>query len=199
MMVPLVLASVSEIRSTLLRNAGVTFETVPARIDEVTIRAALEAEGAKPRDVADALAEFKARKVAEKRPEALVIGCDQVLECEGRIYGKPETRDAAKAQLLELRGRRHRLLSAAVVYEAAAPVWRQIGEVSLTMRTFSDDWLDGYVARNWESIRHAVGAYKLEEEGVRLFSRIEGDYFSVLGLPLVELLNYLAARKVIPS
>ncbi|KFI32905.1 septum formation protein Maf [Haematobacter missouriensis] len=196
---PLVLASVSEIRSTLLRNAGVTFETVPARIDEVTIRAALEAEGAKPRDVADALAEFKARKVAEKRPEALVIGCDQVLECEGRIYGKPETRDAAKAQLLELRGRRHRLLSAAVVYEAAAPVWRQIGEVSLTMRTFSDDWLDGYVARNWESIRHAVGAYKLEEEGVRLFSRIEGDYFSVLGLPLVELLNYLAARKVIPS
>ena len=198
-MVPLVLASVSEIRSTLLRNAGVTFETVPARIDEVTIRAALEAEGAKPRDVADALAEFKARKVAEKRPEALVIGCDQVLECEGRIYGKPETRDAAKAQLLELRGRRHRLLSAAVVYEAAAPVWRQIGEVSLTMRTFSDDWLDGYVARNWESIRHAVGAYKLEEEGVRLFSRIEGDYFSVLGLPLVELLNYLAARKVIPS
>ena len=199
MMVPLVLASVSEIRSTLLRNAGVTFETVPARIDEVTIRAALEAEGAKPRDVADALAEFKARKVAEKRPEALVIGCDQVLECEGRIYGKPETRDAAKAQLLELRGRRHRLLSAAVVYEAAAPVWRQIGEVSLTMRTFSDDWLDGYVARNWESIRHAVGAYKLEEEGVRLFSRIEGDYFSVLGLPPVELLNYLAARKVIPS
>ncbi|WP_179209207.1 MULTISPECIES: Maf family protein [Haematobacter] len=196
---PLVLASVSEIRATLLRNAGVTFETVPARIDEVTIRAALEAEGAKPRDVADALAEFKARKVAEKRPDALVIGCDQVLECEGRIYGKPETRDAAKAQLLELRGRRHRLLSAAVVYEAAAPVWRQIGEVRLTMRTFSDDWLDGYVARNWESIRHAVGAYKLEEEGVRLFSRIEGDYFSVLGLPLVELLNYLAARKVIPS
>ncbi|OWJ76851.1 septum formation protein Maf [Haematobacter genomosp. 1] len=199
MMMPLVLASVSEIRATLLRNAGVTFETVPARIDEVTIRAALEAEGAKPRDVADALAEFKARKVAEKRPDALVIGCDQVLECEGRIYGKPETRDAAKAQLLELRGRRHRLLSAAVVYEAAAPVWRQIGEVRLTMRTFSDDWLDGYVARNWESIRHAVGAYKLEEEGVRLFSRIEGDYFSVLGLPLVELLNYLAARKVIPS
>lgn len=199
MMMPLVLASVSEIRATLLRNAGVTFETVPARIDEVTIRAALEAEGATPRDVADALAEFKARKVAEKRPDALVIGCDQVLECEGRIYGKPETRDAAKAQLLELRGRRHRLLSAAVVYEAAAPVWRQIGEVRLTMRTFSDDWLDGYVARNWESIRHAVGAYKLEEEGVRLFSRIEGDYFSVLGLPLVELLNYLAARKVIPS
>ncbi len=198
-MMPLVLASVSEIRATLLRNAGVAFETVPARIDEETIRAALEAEGAKPRDVADALAEFKARKIAEKRPDALVIGCDQVLECEGRIYGKPETRDAAKAQLLELRGRRHRLLSAAVVYEAAAPVWRQIGEVRLTMRTFSDDWLDGYVARNWESIRHAVGAYKLEEEGVRLFSRIEGDYFSVLGLPLVELLNYLAARKVIPS
>lgn len=199
MSMPLILASSSETRAALFRAAGVPVEIVPARIDEAAIRSSLEEEGAKPRDVADALAEFKARKIAERRPDALVIGCDQVLECDGEIFSKPETPDAARAQLAHLRGRRHRLISAAVIYEAAAPVWRHAGEVRLTMRDFSDDWLHGYVARNWDSVRHSVGAYKLEEEGVRLFARIEGDYFSVLGLPLLEILNYLAARKVIPS
>jgi septum formation protein len=195
----LILASASTIRADLLRAAGVVVTTRPARIDEAAIRQALAAESATPRDVADALAEMKARKIAEREPGACVIGCDQVLEHRGVIYAKPESPDAARTQLMALRGQTHRLLSAVVVYEGAEPVWRHVGEVRLTMRVFSDAFLDDYIARNWESIRDAVGAYKLEEEGVRLFSRVEGDYFSVLGLPLVALLGFLGDRGLIAS
>jgi septum formation protein len=169
------------------------------RVDEESAKEALLAEGAPPRDIADALAAMKARRVAEKAVAAFVIGCDQVLDIEGRILSKPRTQEEARTQLDALNGRRHKLHSAVVVYEDGRPVWRHLGEVRLTMRTCSDGYLDAYVARNWESIRHAVGAYKLEEEGVRLFSRIEGDYFTVLGLPLVELLSYLTLRGRVPG
>lgn len=189
-----ILASGSEIRATLLRNAGVKIEVIPARIDEEAIRAGLEAEQAKPRDVADALAEFKARRVADKHLEALVLGCDQVAELAGEILSKPETPDDAAAQLRKLSGKTHRLLSAVALYENANPVWRHVGVVRLTMRDLSPGYIEDYIDRNWNSIRHAVGAYKLEEEGVRLFSRIDGDYFTVLGLPLTELLSYLILR-----
>lgn len=189
-----ILASGSEIRATLLGNAGLDFEVIPAKVDEEAIRAGLEAEQAKPRDVADALAEFKARKVADRNPEAQVLGCDQVAELGGEILAKPETPDEARAQLVALSGKVHRLLSAAVLYDAGEPVWRHVGVVRLTMRDLSPGYIDAYVARNWHSIRHAVGAYKLEEEGVRLFSLIDGDYFHVLGLPLTELLSYLILR-----
>lgn len=194
---PVILASASEIRRQLLERAGVTVEVVPARIDEEAIRAALEAEDATPRDVADALAEYKARKISEKRPEALVIGCDQVLEFRGEVLSKPDSIDDARAQLRRLRAQRHKLLSAAVVYEGGQPLWRHVGEVRLQMRPFSDAYLEVYLARNWDSVQHAVGCYKLEEEGVRLFSRVEGDYFTVLGLPLLELLSFLMSRKAV--
>lgn len=196
---PLILASSSEIRAQLLANAGVPVEIMPARIDEEAIRAALEAEQAGPRDVADALAEMKARKISEKHGDALVLGCDQILAFKGAILSKPECVDAARAQLRLLRGNRHALLSAVVIYEAGKPVWRHVGEVRLTMRSFSDAYLDAYLDRNWNSIRHAVGAYKLEEEGVRLFSHIEGDYFTVLGLPLLAVLDYLGTRGLIAT
>lgn len=189
-----ILASGSEIRAQLLRNAGLDIEVVPARIDEDAIKAALLDEGAKPRDVADALAEHKARRIAVKHPGAYVLGCDQVAELRTTLLSKPETQDEARAQLAALAGRTHKLLSAAVIYHDGAPIWRHVGTVRLTMRPLSDAYLDAYLARNWESIRHSVGGYKLEEEGVRLFSRIEGDYFTVLGLPLTELLSYLIDR-----
>lgn len=195
----IVLASASEIRLTLLQAANVAASARPARIDEESIRASLEAEGASPRDLADTLAEMKARKIAEKDPSALVLGCDQVLEMKGRVFAKPETPEVARAQLLDLRGQTHKLLSAAVLYENAKPVWRFVGEARLTMRDFSDAYLDDYLSRNWDSIRHAVGCYKLEEEGVRLFSSIQGDHFTILGLPLMPLLSYLGVRGFIPQ
>ncbi|PPB82661.1 septum formation protein [Albidovulum inexpectatum] len=195
----LVLASGSAIRAQLLRNAGLAIETHPAHIDEEAIRAALQHENATPRDIADALAELKARKISDKFPGALVLGCDQVLDLDGQVLSKPEDPEDARAQLLALRGRTHRLLSAAVVARDGTPIWRHVGQVRLTMRDFSDAYLDDYLARNWQSIRDSVGCYKLEEEGVRLFSRIDGDYFTVLGLPLIELLTWLSVRGDIAS
>lgn len=191
---PLILASTSEIRQSLLRNANVPFTAQAAAIDEESIKAALVHEGARPLEIADALAEGKARKISARFPEHLVLGCDQVLDFEGTILSKPKTPDEARDQLILLRGKRHKLLSAAVIYHDREPIWRHIGEVRLHMREVSDHYLDGYLHRNWDSIRHSVGGYKLEEEGVRLFDRIEGSYFNVLGLPLLELLSYLALR-----
>lgn len=198
-MLPLLLASASPIRRQLLEAAGVSVEVLPARVDEDTIRHALEAEGAPPRDIADTLAEMKARKLADKHPDRLVLGCDQVLEFDRAVWAKPETPDEALAQLKTLRGKTHRLLSAAVIYDKAKPVWRHISRADLTMRDFSDSYLDSYVARNWQQIRHSVGAYQLEAEGVRLFSAIEGDYFTILGLPLLPLLDWLGTRGFIDA
>jgi len=195
----IILASGSEIRSTLLRNACVDFEVFPARVDEDAVRASLKTECAPPRDIADTLAELKAQRVAGKHPDAIVIGCDQVLALDQNILSKPLTPDEAVDQLKSLRGQKHQLLSAAVIYADGKPQWRHVGVVRLHMRELSDGYIDDYVARNWDSIQHAVGSYKLEEEGVRLFTRIEGDYFNVLGLPLLELLSYLTLRGTLPS
>lgn len=194
MNVHIILASGSSIRTQMLSQAVVLHEVQVARVDEDMIKASLISEGAAPRDIADALAEMKASKISDKNPGALVIGCDQVLEHNGTLLSKPETPEEALAQLKLMRGDRHTLLSAAVIFEDGKPLWRHIGVVRLRMRDASDTYLEDYVMRNWDSIRHAVGAYKLEEEGVRLFSRIEGDYFNVLGMPLLEILNYLTLR-----
>jgi septum formation protein len=196
---PIILASTSEIRSKILKNAGVDHTITPARIDEDSIKRALEAEDATPRDIADTLAEIKARKVAEKGIGGLVLGCDQVLSFKGSILSKPETPQDARDQLVALRGEPHQLLSAAVVYEDLKPMWRHVGVARLAMRDFSDAYLDDYIARNWDSIRWSVGGYKIEEEGIRLFRMVQGDTFTIQGLPLLELLSYLTLRGTLPS
>jgi septum formation protein len=187
------------VRLSLLRAARLDVTSHPARIDEDSIRASLQAEGASPRTVADTLAEMKARKLAIAHPEALVLGCDQVLDFDGDIWSKPETPADLRAQIMSLRGRSHRLYSALVLYDAAQPIWRHIGEARLTMREVSENWIDSYIDRNWETVRHCVGGYLLEDEGVRLFSAIDGDYFTVLGLPLLPLLGYLGQRGFIST
>lgn len=196
---PLILASGSVTRLRLLQAAGLLVSAVPARIDEAAVRQSLQSEGAPPRDIADALAELKAAKVADRNPDALVLGCDQVLEFDRQCWGKPETPQDALSQLLTLRGKTHLLHAALVLYDQGRPVWRHIGTARMTMRDVSDVWLTGYIARNWGEIRHSAGAYLIEAEGIRLFSAVEGDYFSILGLPLLPLLGYLADRGFIDT
>ena len=192
-MTVLTLASGSSVRATLLRNAGVAIDVRPARIDEENLRDSLLAEGATPHDLADALAEHKALKIAPQAP--LVLGGDQILECDGRIYSKPSSPQDALAQLADLRGKTHRLHTAAVLYAMGEPVWRHVATPRLTMRAFSDAFLQSYVATQWDQIRHCVGCYQIEGAGLRLFDRIEGDLFSIQGLPLLELLSILTLRK----
>ena len=197
MVMPVILASGSEIRAQMLRQAGVDFDVQVARVDEQMIREALVADGALPRDIADALAESKARKVAQKNYDAFIIGCDQVLEFNGNLLSKPKSPDEAIDQIIAMRGERHTLLSAAVIYNEGKPIWRHVGQVRLRMRDATDAYISGYVERNWDSIQNSVGGYKLEEEGVRLFHSVEGDYFNVLGMPLLPLLAFLTLRGVI--
>ena len=183
----------------MLRRAGLSFETDFPRVDEAALRASLAAEGATPRDVADALAEAKATKVAGRHPDALIVGSDQVLDLDGDIFTKATTADELREQIARLSGRRHRLHSAAVAVEQGKPVWRHVGEARLHVRTLSNEWLDSYVSRNWESVRGSVGGYLIEGEGARLFDRIDGDVFTVMGLPLIPLLSWLALRGSIPG
>lgn len=196
---PLILASRSAARADLLRRAGVAITVAPAGIDEEAVKAALAAENAAPRDVADALADLKARRAGGRYPGRLVLGADQVLVLGRDLLDKPPTVAEARGQLKRLRGQSHELLSAAVVYDDGVPVWRHIGRARMVMRPFSDDFLEGYLARHGAGITEAVGAYKLEDGGAVLFSRIEGDYFSVLGLPLLELLAFLRSRGILPE
>ncbi len=178
----------------MLRQAGIRFEAVAARVDEEAMRAALAAEGAGPRDQADALAEVKATRVAQRHPGATVLGADQILSLDGRVFAKPETEAEAIAQLTDLSGKTHHLWSAAVVCLDGKPIWRHVSEARLTMHTLRPDEIAAYVAREWNMIRQSVGAYRIEEAGVRLMSRVEGDHFTILGLPLIPLLTWLRLR-----
>lgn len=187
---PVTLASKSAARQAILRNAGVVFEAVGSGVDEDAAKAGLLAEGASPREVADALAELKAFKVSTKRP-GLVIGSDQTLELDGALFDKVDTVEAARERLVALRGKVHKLHSAVVVARDGQPIWRVVETTKLSVRNFTDAWLDGYLARNAPDILSSVGCYFLEGEGVQMFDRIDGDYFAILGLPVVGLFDFL--------
>lgn len=193
----LVLASASAARAEMLRAAGIVVEIRPAHVDEAAVKAALLAAAAPARDVADKLAELKAIRVSARHPGRLVLGADQVLVEEGRLHDKPRDRAEARAQLQALRGRTHELLSAACVAVDGMPVWRHVGSARLTMRPFTDAFLECYLDRLGDLVLTSVGCYQIEGPGIQLFSRVEGDHFTILGLPLIPLLGFLRARGVL--
>ena len=195
----IVLASKSAARTSILSGAGVPFETAVAGVDEGAVKAGLLAEGHGPRQVADALAELKAIKISRNRPGDLVIGADQTLDLAGDLFDKVETMAQARERLQLLRGKTHKLHSAVVVARDGQAIWRDLPSARLTMRDYSDAFIDRYLAARGEDILGSVGCYQLENEGVQLFSRIDGDYFTILGLPLMGLLDFLRLNGALES
>jgi septum formation protein len=194
---PLVLASQSAARISLLKGAGLPFTAEAARVDERAAEAPLLAQGVSPRDLAMALAEAKALDVAGRHPEALVIGGDQTLELDGTRFTKPESVAAARRQLAQLSGRTHRLHSAVVVAQGDVIAWRHVDSATMTMRALDLRAIDAYLAVAGDKVMGSVGAYQLEGPGVRLFDKIDGDFFTILGMPLLPLLAYLRQAGVI--
>ncbi|OHB29599.1 MAG: septum formation protein Maf [Phenylobacterium sp. RIFCSPHIGHO2_01_FULL_69_31] len=185
-----ILASKSAARRAVLDGAGVVYEATVAGVDEDSAKASLLAEGHGPREIADALAELKAIRVSRARP-GLVIGSDQTLDLEGVLYDKADDIAAARERLTLLRGKTHKLHSAVVVAKDGAPIWRELVTAQLTMRDFSDAFLEEYLAAEGPHALGSVGCYRLEGPGAQLFSKIEGDYFAILGLPLMGLMDLL--------
>ncbi len=186
----LILASGSATRRKMLEDAGVAIAVEKPRVDEEAVKAGLRAEGLTPREQADALAEVKALSVSRVHG-GLVLGADQMLALGDEAFDKPADRAEARAQLLALRGKTHALVTAAVIARDGQVIWRHVDTPKLTMRAFSDAFLDDYLDRVGEGALSSVGGYQLEGLGAQLFSRVDGDYFSVLGLPLMPLLSYL--------
>ena len=196
----LVLASQSVARRSMLSAAGVPHEALPAHVDEEGITAGLLSEAATPERIADALAEVKALKISRQHPGALVLGADSVVvTADGQLINKPETRTRAEAQLHQLAGTTHRLISAAVICEGGKPVWRSGGMARLTMRTLSPAFISAYLDAEGDAVLGCVGCYRIEALGAQLFTRIEGDQFVIRGLPLLAVLDYLRTRGVLPA
>jgi septum formation protein len=194
----LILASASPARAAMLQAAGVPLEVLPARVDESELKIALRGQGADPADVAIALAELKALQVSRSRPGRLVLGADQMLDCDGVWFDKPASPAAARDQLLSLRGRKHRLTSAAVLARDGARIWHHSASARLAMREFTDAFLDGYLETAGAAVLGSVGAYQLEGLGAQMFERIDGDFFVILGLPLLPVLDILREQSVLP-
>ncbi len=195
----LILASGSAARQRLLRAAGVEFAVEVANVDETAVLESLAAEKASPRDIADVLAELKALKVSGRHPQETVIGADQVLSLGLELFQKPGSVEGARQQLRRLRGGTHVLSSAVCVARGGSIVWRFVGQARLTMRDFSDAFLETYLEDAGADILGSVGAYHVEGRGIQLFSKIEGDTFTIAGLPLVPLLDFLRTHGMLKT
>jgi septum formation protein len=195
--VTLILASASATRATMLRNAGLDFDIKPARVDEEEIKLSLKGDGASLRDAATALAELKAHRISTAEPADFVIAADSMVACNGRWYDKPRDMSDARAHLQSLRGKTHELVSAVVLARGGSVIWRHAETARLTMRDFSDGFLDAYLAQAGDAVLSCVGCYQIEGLGAQLFSRIQGDHFTILGLPLLPLLDILRENKVL--
>lgn len=196
---PVILASGSRFRASMLTAAGVPFTVTVPGIDEAAVRESLAAEGAGADDVAVALGELKAVAVSRRHPEALVIGSDQMLDCNGVWFEKPVDRDHAAATLRALAGREHRLVTSAVVARGGSRIWHTVQTVRMRMRPLSEAYIEAYLDAVGEDVQASVGAYQLEGLGAQLFTAVEGDYFTVLGLPLLPLLDFLRVHRVLAT
>jgi septum formation protein len=194
----IVLASGSSARRAMLEQAGVSFTVDVAAVDEDAVKQALRVETDSPAHAAEALAELKAVRVSARHPGAIVIGADQMLDCDGRWFDKPADPAEARAQLQALRKRRHRLTSAVVAVRDGRRLWHHTEAAWLTMRDFTDAFLDGYLAEIGAEVLSSVGAYQLEGRGAQLFLAVEGDFFTILGLPLLALLDFLRENGELP-
>ena len=193
MTLPIILASGSAIRHKLLTDAGINFDVIVKPVDEAAIKAAMLAEGDLPRDIADALAEAKSRRVSLTQP-GLIIGADQIMVMDGEIFDKPKDMLEARSRLQAMRGRSHHLMGAVVICENGYPVWRHMAKTTLMMRDFSDAFLDDYLETEGDILLSSVGAYRFEGPGAQLFTHVDGDFFSILGLSLLPVLDYLRER-----
>ncbi len=195
---PLVLASASGVRARLLANAGVVAVCEPAGVDEAEIKLAMRAEQASAADVVEVLSELKAVRVSQRHPGSLVVGADQMLVCEGVWFDKPIDRSRARADLMALGGKTHELICGACVARDGARIWHHTANARLTMRPLSQDFIDGYLEAIGDAALDSVGVYQLEGLGVQLFSRVEGDFFAILGLPLLPLFEFLRGHETLP-
>lgn len=197
MALPLILASQSPFRAALLKNAGIQFTSQKANIDERAVEAPLYETGATPEDVALILSEAKAEEVSERFPHSLIIGCDQTLSLGNEIFHKPADMDGARRHLLALSGKTHQLNSAVVLVQNGQTVWRHVSVAYMTMRHLEPGFIGRHLARVGDIALSSVGAYQVEGEGIQLFDKIDGDYFTIVGLPLLPLLKELRARGII--
>ena len=193
---PLILASASQSRARMLSASGIKFRTQPSYIDEAAVKQSLRLEGAESIQAAETLAELKAVKVSLCNPQSLVIGADSILDLQGVWFDKPADVGHAKAHLMTLRGQAHSLVTAAVIALGGKRIWHYRSRSNMKMRNFSDDFLDRYLSSVGEDILSSVGAYHLEGRGAQLFSEVDGDFFSILGLPLLPLLAFLREHNV---
>lgn len=195
----LILASQSASRRAMLSAAGVQHNAKPAHVDEAALKEALLVEGQGVRAIADALAELKAVKISQSHPSALVIGSDSMVSVDGRLFDKPESREAAATHLRAFSGQLMVLTSAVVVAEGGRPVWRHVDQAKLMVRTLSEGFIGQYLDTEWPAIAGCVGCFRIEGPGVQLFSKLDGDHFTILGMPLLPLLGYLRVRGAMPS